>query len=85
MCDHVDSYPGDSCLSEIDGFASYLSTPDRPGCNPKLCKIFAAALKSHRTMQDSYLLICRVKKSHKGILNTTLNRNSAKCGLSDYE
>ncbi len=50
MCEHADSYPGDCCLIEIDGFVLYLSTPDKPECNHKLCKTLAPALKSQNTM-----------------------------------
>ncbi len=50
MCEHVDSYPRACCLSEIDGFVLYLSTPDKQGCNPELCKTLAPALKSQSTM-----------------------------------
>ena len=60
MCEHVDSYPGDCWLIEIDGFVLYLSTPDKPGCNPRLCKIFAPALKWHRAVFDLSTLLQKV-------------------------
>ena len=64
MCEHVDRYPGDCCPSEIDGFVLDLSTPDKPECNPKLCKTLAPALENHRAVIYLFKLSQKVTREH---------------------